>query len=193
MKSLNPLYGLLMLFCIISLSSGIVSGRTAGGESAPEGTPPIIISHLEGNDIVKFWAGPDQIVSVLYDRWEIFLFSQDADKNYSVVIGGTTVYNGTMEAGYLNITHNARNIDITVVKISIGNRTYIFRNVRVNHEDIGYNSLEEQGAGNIYSISDMNMARFRTAIGVIISSVLTIPIVWKGVKTWRNKQGVVQW
>lgn len=193
MNSRIPLYAIVLAILTISLSSGHLSGNQTGGEDPPDDIPPVILTHLEGNDIVKFWAEPDQIVSVLYDQWNIILFSQHANNSFSVVVGGRTVFNGSMEAGYLNLTYNARKIDLTTVKISIGNQTYKFNNDRVNHEDIGYDPYGRDGPGKKFSEIEMNRARLVTAVGVIIASLITIPVVWMGVKAWRNKQGVVQW
>jgi hypothetical protein len=182
--------GLGMLFVLSS--SGAEVPR--GGPLSPEVPPPspFILTENEANKVLRLWAPPDDSVSVVYDQWNIYIVGSP-NETYTVEINKVERFNGTLTGEYINYTFDASRINNAHVVMKIGNRSYSWANMVINHQAVGFDDSFLHGEEEQYTSSDLNRARFKGAVAVVISSVITIPIVWWGVRTWRNKQGVTQW
>jgi len=152
---------------------------------------PIILSENPDNKVLRLWVPPGDEISVLYDQWQIII-SGNISEYYKIVIGGVVVFNGSMEETIQNFSYNANNLNLVSVSIDIGNRSYEFPNLIVNHQSIGYDGPGFEGEKSKYTQTDINVASLRSAFGVVVTSLISIPVVWFLVKTWKRKQGVSQ-
>lgn len=102
-------------------------------------------------------------------------------------------FNGTLVSSVVNLSFDATRLNTAQVEIQIGNRSYHWSNIIINHQSIGLDGLDLFDEEKAYTKTELNRASILSALGVVIASILTIPVIWKGVKIWRNKQGVTQW
>ena len=98
-----------------------------------------------------------------------------------------------MDRDTVNLSFDAGALNRATVIIKIGNSTYRWDQIIINHQSIGLDGIDMFDEKKSYTASDLQSARIRSGIGVVIASILTIPVIWKGVKIWRNKQGVTTW
>ena len=194
----TPKTTVMLLITLISLSLAILTGMSTGADgsgvftSSPVDSEPLILSENQNNKVLRLWSPPSLTTSVLYDEWEIYLFGE-VNETYKVKINGFEAFNGSLDREFVNLSYDASALDRAVVLIEIGNRSYSWSDVFINHQSIGYEGPGVSEKILKYSVSDLNWARLKSAFGVVVASVLTIPFVWKGVRLWRNRQGVVQW
>jgi len=186
----------MMFITIIAFvcSSG-VNGLEEGAETSEDSLllSPVILSENPTNSILRLWAPPSTSTVVLYDQWEILIFGEIND-TCKVKINDYEAFNSSITREVVNISFDASAISKATVLIEIGNRSYRWVNVVVNHQGIDYGGPGSEGGSNLkFSESDISLARLKSAFGVVVASLFTIPFVWKGVRIWRNRQGVVQW
>ena len=182
------------MFAIIILfsSSGAVG---SGGPSSPEETPfkPLILSESPNKSILKLWGDPGNDTIILYDSWEILVFGSIND-SCKIKINDFEAFNGSLEGNVLNLSFDASTISTASVRVDINGSVYLWKNIIINHQGIDYTGAGGGSRSNLkFTESDLNNARLKSAGGVVVATLVTIPIVWKGVRLWRNKQGVVQW
>ena len=182
--------GLGMLFVLSS--SGAEVPR--GGPLSPEVNPPHsphILTQNRANKVLNLWAEPGSEVVVVYDQWQILIYGNDSDP-YSVEINGRERINSTLEGQYTNLSWDASRISQAVVKVKVANRSYTFGNLIINHQAVGFDDEFMNPEKEQFTVSDLNKARLKAAAGVVIASLISIPVVWKGVRAWRDRQGVRQ-
>lgn len=186
----TPCILVIVLALFLSLPLSGATGGLVSGRDNPE-LGPIILSSLDGQTIIKFWSGPQQLPVLLYDNWTIIIFSyQEEDLN--ITINGNTIFDGPINRT-TNISYSAKGIDRARVDIWQGTKYYNWTNILVKHRDIGYVPPELEPPTGGYDKADIKKAQFKGALGVLIMGVISIPIVWLLVKTWRDRQGVRQW
>ena len=177
----------IMLVLIISWSIG-ANGQ--GVEPKTSMDTPIILSENPNNSILRLWTSPGSGTVVLYDHWNLILFG-DVNESYQVKINNAETFNGSLVREVQNFTFDASGLSTASVSIEIGNRSYQYQNIQINHQGIDYGGPGSGGGSNLkYSGADLSKAQLKTASGVIISSLISIPIVWNGVKLYRARQGV---
>ncbi len=182
---------LILLILITSiyafLSSGVVG--LGGSTSVPEDSP-IILSENNANHILRLWAPPSTSTVVLYDQWDIRMFGNVND-TYKVKINDAEMFNGSLTQEHLNLSFDASRLGNAHVTVMIGNRSYRWVNIAINHQEIGYNGPGGSGGSNLkFTSADISRAQLKASVGVAIATILSIPVVWHGVRLWRSKQGV---
>jgi len=203
MKNASPIERVLsiviLLLIAVSLGAFILylsSGAVGLGEaplSPDDNLDPLILSENPTNKVLRLWTPPSLGTSVLYDEWNFILFGENGT-NYQIKINGIQAFNGSIGInGYLNLSYDASRLTRAHVEVIMNNVSYRWADIIVNHQSIDYGGGGGGGSGGSFTETDINSAKIRTAIGLVLSSIVTIPFVWKGVKIWRNKQGVVQW
>ena len=167
--------------------------NTVRGPGAPVDTlPPVILTENNDNKILKLWSSPTPDASAVYDQWEIFIFST-INASYTVIINDGIIFQGTaldnVTVLYLDATayFNIR------VNITIDNRSYHWGNLLINHQEISWGGSPGGSTGGQYTEDDIKWTRFVSGLGVLLSSIAMMPLVWLGVKWYRNRQGVVRW
>lgn len=152
---------------------------------------PLILSENLDNKVLRFWASPNETINVLYDQWTFYLFGNYSDQ-YLIKVNGIEIANGSLKGEYANVSWDASLIGQADVLITIGNRSYRFPTIVINHQAFDYNEwLNSEPAGS-YTQYDIDMAKLKTGVGVTICAVISIWITKKVVEYKRNKQGVVQ-
>ncbi len=186
------LMALSMVTFIIYLSSGAV-GLGEAPKSPDDNMEPILLSENPTNKVLRLWTPPTLGTSVLYDEWDFILFGENGT-SYQIKINGIQAFNGSIGIkGYLNLSYDASRLTRASIVVILDNTTYRWSDVIVNHQSIDYGGGSGGGGGGSFTDADINSAKITTAIGIVISSIISIPFVWKWVKIWRNRQGVVQW
>jgi hypothetical protein len=195
LKNTLPIVTLVLLAVVlISFPSKGASFPGEGVDASLVGytQPTFILTENANNKVLRLWSIPSQDISVLYDQWNIII-QGNLNDTYKVKINAIERYNGTMEHRSINLTFDASRINTARVTVQINNRTYLFDKIIVNHQFIGVEGVDMFGEEKSFTKSDINRASLRSAFGVVLACIVTIPIIWKGVKLWRNKQGVNQW
>jgi len=118
--------------------------------------------------------------------------SGSVNDTWTISINEQVIGNGTLTRQYHNVSFSASHIDRATVTVEVGNRTWTWANVVINHRSIGYDGPGDNGENKKFSMKDLQWAQFKTALGVVIASLISIPLVWKGVSMWRSRQGVRQ-
>ncbi len=188
---------IVMMFIIILafVSSSGVNGLEEGAETSEDSLllSPVILSENPTNGILRLWSPSSTSTVVLYDDWEILVFGE-VNETCRIKINDYEAFNGSLSHEVVNISFDASAISKATVLIEIGNRTYRWRDIVINHQGIDYGGPGSGSGSNLkFSESDISIARLKSAFGVVLASLFTIPFVWKGVRIWRNRQGVVQW
>lgn len=187
-----PTAVIIVLLMTISLSLGL-SPNGEGAETDPRDPyTPLILSEHQDNKVLRLYSPPSPSITILYDRWTFIIFGNVND-TYRLKINGAEAFNGTMDREYLNLSYNAMSLDRARVEMKIGNRTYLWSNIIVNHREMSLDGVLPEDADKKYSRSDLLREKLKTGFGVILSTIITIPFIWMGVRAWRNRQGVVQW
>lgn len=177
----------LILTLIVILWSIGANGQGAEIEE-PVDTQPLILSKNPNNDILRLWASPGSGTVVLYDHWNLYLFGS-VNESYKVQINGAERFNGTLAQEFDNFTFDASSLSNVIVSIEIGNRSYTFSNIVVNHQGINYGGPGSSSGSNFkFSQADLDSSRLKTAFIVMVYSVISIFIAFWGVKLYRKKQ-----
>ena len=184
---------------VIVLSLTIILSSCSAGDPPDHGGrgdpavphSPFILSENRDNKILRLWSTPGTDVSVVYDQWEIYLFGR-INETYRVLINSREIFNGTMESNFTALQFNAKDYFNVKVRVDIGNRSYHWGNLIINHQEIAWGGAGGGGTGGKYTDDDISWARFVSGLGVLIASIVCMPLVWLGVKWYRNRQGVMR-
>lgn len=197
MKTLPLLTAMCLLILIISISKGVTPfpGEVEGVTPLDQGSgtlSPLILSENANNKVLRLYTIPSPGITVLYDQWEILLFGNVND-TYKVKINGVERFNGSMVREVVNLTFDASALNSAGVVIKIGNISWKWDAILINHQEIGIDGIEALQERVKYTESDISKARLKGAGAVLLTTIVTIPFVWIGVRQWRKHQGVREW
>lgn len=180
----------LTISCLMSMGA---QGKTGdGGPSRASMDPPkapFILSNLPGAK-PHFWADPDHSFTVVYDRWQIFLFGKPND-NFTVRINGVEAFNGTLTGSWMNLSFNAQDLASATVKIAVGNSTWTISGLAISHSP--YNGGGEIGGGSStgkYFEQDLKNEQRNGAIGATILAIIGWVAMWFVVQWEHNRRGI---
>ncbi len=175
----------MVLIIVVFVSSSGVG--LEGGLSTSEDTP-LILSENNANHILRLWAPPSSSTVVLYDQWDVWIFGSVND-TYEVKINDVETFNGSLTQEHINLSYDASRLSYAHVSISIGNKTYQWVNIAINHQEIGYNGPGSGGASLFkFTQSDINRSNLKTAFIVTVYAVISIFVAFWGVKLYRKRQ-----
>ena len=175
-----------------SSGDALIDGTGGFSSQVTSDDTPLLLSQNVNNRMLRLWAPPSSTVVILYDQWNFYLFGSP-NQTWKVVVNEVLVLNGTLSGSWMNTTWSAGSVDRARVNVTVGGKTWTWWNVIINHQEIGYSGPGAQVPVNPYDEHDLNWAKLKTAIGVILTAFLVMPIVWFGVKTYRDRQGVRRW
>lgn len=178
-----------LITIILFLSLGFVPNGEGREQNPRDHHPPVILSENAYNKVLRLSSPPSPSVSILYDQWEIILFGE-VNSTYTVKINAVERFNGTFDHEYQNLSFDASPLYSARVVVRIGNKTYQWTQIIVQHDEIYFEGPNLQDGAKKFTTADITKARLRTGFGVILTSLITIPFIWRAVKSWRKRQGV---
>ena len=187
----------LMIFLLSIGASLLVPSYTWGGIAEPNtpiDTPPmspILLTENADNKVLRFWAPPGDPVNIVYDIWTFFIFGNVSD-TVIIKISGNLIYNGSLENNILNVSYDASLLNSCDIFIRIGNNTFSWTLVIVNHNAFDYQDWMVEDPKGSFTIAQMNTAKFRASLGATICAIISIWITKKFVQYKKNKEGVTQ-
>jgi hypothetical protein len=63
----------------------------------------------------------------------------------------------------------------------------------VSHQAIDYNPNPQGTKPGGFTAQDIDQAKMRTTIGVVLTALGSVPLTWFGMKLWKEKKGVKEW